>query len=99
MPGCTLTLAYLSCEFAFHAHCVVRTYDLKCVENENQLVSTQGKMHEYSYALGSVSALTIQNCLFKKSILKSVDLFIGKSNLDVEICYITVCVRYYFLPQ
>ena len=55
----TLTLAYLSCEFAFRAHfqCVVRTYDPKCVENANQLVSTQGKFHEYSYVLGSVSAL------------------------------------------
>ena len=64
----TLTLAYLSCEFAFRAHfqCVVRTYDLKCVENANQLVSTQGKIHEYSYVLGSVSALTNQNCLFRK---------------------------------
>ena len=83
----TLTLAYLSCEFAFRAHfqCVVRTYDLKCVENANQLVSTQGKIHEYSYVvstqgkiheysyvLGSVSALTNQNCLFRK--------------IDIEVC-------------
>ena len=59
----------LSCEFAFRAHfqCVVRTYDLKCVENANQLVSTQGKINEYSYVLGSVSALTNQNCLFRKN--------------------------------
>ena len=83
----TLTLAYLSCEFALRAHfqCVVRTYDLKCVENANQLVSTQGKIHEYSYVvstqgkiheysyvLGSVSALTNQNCLFRK--------------IDIEVC-------------
>ena len=27
-----------------HFQCVVRTYDLKCVENANQLVSTQGKI-------------------------------------------------------
>ena len=41
--------------------------------------------------LGSVSALTNQNCLFiKKSILKCVDFLIGKSNLNVEICYIIV---------
>ena len=59
----TLTTAYLSCEFAFRAHfqCVVRTYDLKCVENANQLVSAQGKIHEYSYVLGSVSAFTNRN--------------------------------------
>ena len=96
----TLTLAYLSCEFAFRAHlqCVVRTYDLKCVENANQLVSTQGKIHEYSYVLRSVSALTNQNCLFrKKSILKCVDFLIDISNLKVEIL---LCVtQYYFLPQ
>ena len=56
----TLTLAYLSCEFAFRSHfqCVIRTYDLKCVENANHLVSTQGKIHENSYVLGSVSAIT-----------------------------------------
>ena len=65
----TLTLAYLSCKFAFRAHfqCAVRTYDLKCVENANQLVSTQGKTHEYSYVLGSVSALTNQDCLKRKN--------------------------------
>ena len=42
----TLTPTYLYCEFAFRAHfqCVVRTYDLKCVENVNQLVSTHGKI-------------------------------------------------------
>ena len=34
MEDVTLTPAYLSCEFAFRAHfqCVVRTYNLKCVE-------------------------------------------------------------------
>ena len=70
----TLTLAYLSCEFAFRVHFkyVVRTYDLKCVENANQLVSMQGVTHEYSYVLGSVSALTNQNCLFRK--------------IDIEVC-------------
>ena len=70
----TLTLAYLSCEFAFRAHFegVVCRYDLKCVENANQLVSTQGKIHEYSYVLGSVSVLTNQNCLFRK--------------IDIEVC-------------
>ena len=70
----TLTPAYLSCELAFCAHfqCVVRTYDLKCVENANQLVSTQGKIHEYSNVLGSVSALTNQVCLFRK--------------IDIEVC-------------
>ena len=36
----------------------VRTYDLRCVENANQLVSTQGKIHEYSYEMRKVSALT-----------------------------------------
>ena len=46
----TLTLEYLFFEIAFRTHfqCVVRTYDLKCVENANQLVSTQGKIHEYA---------------------------------------------------
>ena len=89
----TLTLTYLYCEFALRAHfqCVVRTYDSKCVENANQLVSTQGKIHEYSYVLGSVSALTNQNCLFrKKPILKCVDFLMGKSNLNIEIFYIIV---------
>ena len=87
----TLMLAYLSCEFRAHFQCVVRTYDLKCVENANQLVSTQGKIHEYSYMLGNDSALTNHHCIFrKKSILKCVDLLIGKPNLNVEICYIIV---------
>ena len=31
------------CVFA-HFQCVVRTNDLKCVENANQLISTQGKI-------------------------------------------------------
>ena len=43
------------------------SYDLKCVENANQLVSTQGKIHEYSHVLGSNSALTNQNCLIRKN--------------------------------
>ena len=70
----TLTHAYLSCELVFRAHFqwVVCTYDLKCVENANQLVSTQGKIHEYSYVLGSANALTNQNCLFRK--------------IDIEVC-------------
>ena len=92
----------MSCEFAFRAHfqCVVRTYDLKCVENANKLVSTQGKIHEYSYVLGSVSALTNQNCLIRKqSILKCADLLIGKSNLNVEICYIIVCYTILYLTS
>ena len=43
---CTLTPAYLYCEFALYAHfqCVVRTYDSKCVENANQLVAMQSKI-------------------------------------------------------
>ena len=70
----TLTLVYLYYKFAFRAHfqCVVRTYDLKCVENANQLVSTQGKINEYLYVLGSFSALANQNCLFRK--------------IDIEVC-------------
>ena len=98
----TLTLAYLSCEFAFHAHfqCVVRTYDLKCVETANQLVSTQRRIHEYPYELGSVSALANQNRLFrKKSILKCVDFLIGKSYLNVEICYIILRNTILFLTS
>ena len=63
----------------------LRTYDLKCVENANQLVPTQGNIKEYSYELGSVSALTNQNCLLrKKSILKCVDFLIGISNLNLK---------------
>ena len=69
-----LTLAHLSCEFAFRAHfqSEVRTYDLKCVENANQLISTQGKIHEYSVVMGSVRAFTNQNCLLRK--------------IDIEMC-------------
>ena len=92
----TLTLAYLSWEFAFCAHFqyVVRRYNLKSIENANQLVSTQGKIHENSNVLGRISALTNQNCLFrKKSILKCVDSLIGKSDLNVTL------PQYYFLPQ
>ena len=97
----TLTLAYLSCECAFRAHFqyVVRTYDLKYVENANQHVSTQGKIHEYSYVLGSVSAFTNQNCLLEKSILKCVDFLLDKSNLNVEICYIIVLNTILFITS
>ena len=50
--------------------------------------------HEYSYEIGSVSALTNQIAYLEKSILKCVDPVIGKSYL------ISSCVnRYYFLPQ
>ena len=58
----TLTLAYLYCEFAFLAHlqCVIRTYDLNCVENANQLVLRYGMIHDYSHEIGSVSVLTNQ---------------------------------------
>ena len=50
----TLMLAYLYCVFAFRSHlkCAVRTYDLNYVE--------KGKIHEYSYEMGSASALTYQ---------------------------------------
>ena len=67
----TLTPTYLYCKFAIHAHfrCVVRTYNLKCVENAN---SRQD--HEYSYEMVSVSALTNQIAYFVKSILICVDL-------------------------
>ena len=83
----TLTLTYLYSEFEFRAHfqCVVHTYGLKCVENANQLVSTQG--HEYSYEMVRVSALTNQIAYFEKSILKCVDSVICKFNLNFEICY------------
>ena len=76
--------------FRARFQCVERTYDLKCVENANQLVSTQGKIHGYSYVLGSVSALTNQKFLFRKTDMKCVDFLIGKSNLKVETCYIIV---------
>ena len=36
------------------------TYNLNCVENENQRVSTQGTIHEYSYEMRSVCVLTNQ---------------------------------------
>ena len=66
----------------------------------NQLVSAQGKNHEYSYVLGNVSVLTNQNCLYrKKSILKCVDFLIGKSNLNVEICYIIMLNTILFLTS
>ena len=69
----TLKLAYLYCEFAFRAHFQsfvhVRTYNLKGVQNANQLVLTQGKIHEYLYECVNQS-----NCLFrKKSTFKCVD--------------------------
>ena len=70
----TLTLAYLYCEFAFRTHfqCVVHMYDLKCVENGNQPVSTQGKVLEYSYVLGSVSMLPNQIAYLEKNPYRSV---------------------------
>ena len=77
-----LAPTYLYCEFAFRAHfqCVVRTYDLKCVENANQLVSTQGKIMNI-HEMVSVSALTN---LIASSIIKCVDSVIGESNLKFE---------------
>ena len=45
-------------------------HDLKCVEIANQLVSTQGKIHEYLYEMRSFSALyTHSNCNFRFSFL------------------------------
>ena len=63
----TLRLAVLYYEFTFRAHfqCVIRTYDLNCVEYTNQRVSTQGKIHEYSYEMGSISVLTNQSAFLK----------------------------------
>ena len=44
-------------------------HDLKCVEIANQLVSTQGKIHEYLYEMRSFSALyTHSNCNFRFSL-------------------------------
>ena len=43
-------------------------HDLKCVKIANQLVSTQGKIHEYLYEMRSFSALLNQsNCHFRFS--------------------------------
>ena len=94
----TLTPTYSYCEFAFRAHfqCVVRTYDFKCVENANQLVSTQGKIINYSYEIVSVSALTNRIAYLEKSRLKCVDSVIGKSNLKFEICNIILRKTFYF---
>ena len=99
MTTYTLTLAYLYCEFAFLAHfqCVVRTYDLNCIESSNQLVSMQGKILEYSFEIGSVSALTNQMALLEKLILKCIDSVIGKSSLKLEIFYIIVRKTILFL--
>ena len=51
----------------------------------NQLVSMQGKIHEYSYEMESVSVLTNQIAYLEKLILKCVDSVISKSNLKFEI--------------
>ena len=42
-------------------------------ENVNQLVSTQGKLHEYPYEVRSFSVLTNQISYLEKLILKCVD--------------------------
>ena len=99
MTTYTLTLAYLYCEFAFHAHfqCFVHIYDLNCIESSNQFVSMQGKILEYSFEMGSVSALANQMALLEKSILKCVDYVIGKSSLKFEIFYIIVRKTILFL--
>ena len=55
--------------------------------------------HEYSYEMGSVSALTNQIAYLAKSILKCVDSVIGKSNLKFEICYISLCKTILFLTS
>ena len=88
----TLPPTYLYCEFAFRAHfqCVVRTYDLKCVENANQLVSTQGKI---------MNIHRIREAYLEKSILKLVDSVIGKSNLKLEICFIILRKTILFLTS
>ena len=44
--------------------------------------------HEYSYEIGSISALTNQIAYLEKSMLKCVDSVKGKSNLKFEICFI-----------
>ena len=46
--------------------------------------------HQYSYEMGSVSALTNQIAYLVKWILKCVDSVIGKSNLKFEICFIVL---------
>ena len=51
-----------------HFRCIVRIYDLNCVENANQLSSTQGEIHEYSFEMGRVSVLTNQIAYLEKSI-------------------------------
>ena len=57
---------------------------VKCVENANQLVSTQDKIVNI-HEMESVSALTNQISYLEKSILKCVDSVIGKSNLKFKI--------------
>ena len=97
-----MTPTYFYCEFALRTHfqCVIRTYDLKNVENGKQLVFYARQDHEYSYEMESVSALTNQiTCLEKKLILKCVDSVIGKSNLKFEICYIILRKTTLFLSS
>ena len=73
----TLPLAYFYYVFV---HCVVRAYDLNCVANANQRISTECKIHEYSQTLGRISALTNQ-IMFLFTILKCVDAVEAKSSL------------------
>ena len=61
----------------------MRSYDLNCVENENHRVSMQAKIHEYSYEIRSVSAVTNQ-VAFSKIDIECVDSVKAKSSLKVE---------------
>ena len=54
---------------------------------------------EYSYEMGSVSALTNQIAYLEKSILKCVDSVKGKSNLKFEICFIILRKTILFLTS
>ena len=56
----------------------------------NQLVSTQDMIHEYSYEMGSVSALTNQIAFLEKIDIELCWL-ICKSSLKIAFCYIIVC--------
>ena len=55
--------------------------------------------HEYSYEMGSVSALTNQIAYLEKSILKCVDYVVGKPNLKFEICFIILRKPILFLTS
>ena len=59
----------------------------------------QGKIHEYSYEMGSVSVLTNQIAYFEKLLLNCVDSDIGKSSIKFEICYIIVGKTTLFLTS